>query len=163
VAGARCPIEQCFEESKGETGLDQYEARRLDSWHRHITVALLAHAFLAELRRHGLRGSPAPGVGPRRSAGPPQRARSTPALGSGLAAAGTVSGGAPRLVGLAPPPPGHRPPLPLPPSQPWPAPTWVSGPSSALPSGHEPELFEERRHIPVVRAAADLLVRKLKD
>jgi SRSO17 transposase len=32
VAGARWPIEQCFEESKGETGLDHYEVRRYDSW-----------------------------------------------------------------------------------------------------------------------------------
>ena len=51
VAGARWPIEQCFEESKGETGLDHYEVRRYESWHRYITLALLAHTFLAELRR----------------------------------------------------------------------------------------------------------------
>jgi SRSO17 transposase len=51
VAGARWPIEQCFEESKGETGLDHYEVRRYDSWYRHITLSLLAHTFLAELRR----------------------------------------------------------------------------------------------------------------
>ncbi len=30
VAGARWPIEQCFEESKGEIGLDHYEVRRYD-------------------------------------------------------------------------------------------------------------------------------------
>ena len=116
VAGARWPIEQGFEESKGEAGLDHYEVRRWDSWHRHITLALLAHAFLAELRRQSLGGSPAPGAGPRRSAGPPQRARGTPTPGRGLAAAGTVAGGAPRLVDLAPTPPGHRPPLPLSPA-----------------------------------------------
>jgi SRSO17 transposase len=58
VAGARWPIEQGFEESKGEAGLDHYEVRRWDSWHRHITLALLAHAFLAELRRQSLGGSP---------------------------------------------------------------------------------------------------------
>ena len=51
VAGARWPIEQCFEESKGETGLDHYEVRRYDSWYRYITLSLLAHTFLAELRR----------------------------------------------------------------------------------------------------------------
>ena len=118
VAGARWPIEQGFEESKGETGLDHYEVRRWDSWHRHITLALLAHAFLAELRRQSLGGSPAPGAGPRRSAGPPQRARGTPAPGRGLAAAGPVASGSPRLVDLASAPPGHCPALPLSPALP---------------------------------------------
>jgi SRSO17 transposase len=51
VAGARWPIEQCFEEAKGETGLDHYEVRRYHGWYRHITLSLLAHTFLAELRR----------------------------------------------------------------------------------------------------------------
>jgi len=116
VAGARWPIEQCFEEGKGETGLDHYEVRRYDSWQRHITLALLAHAFLANLRRQAVGGSPAPGAGPGCSTDPAQRARSTATPGSGLATPGTVPDGAPRLVGLAPAPPGHRPPLPLPPS-----------------------------------------------
>jgi len=115
VAGARWPIEQCFEEGKGETGLDHYEVRRYDSWQRHITLALLAHAFLADLRRQTVGGSPAPGAGPRRAAGPAQRARSTPTAGSGPAAAGTLRRHASRLVHLAPAPSGHRPPLPLPP------------------------------------------------
>ena len=52
VAAARWPIEQCFEEAKGETGLDHYEVRHWDSWHRHVTLALLAHTFLLDLRRH---------------------------------------------------------------------------------------------------------------
>ena len=116
VAGARWPIEQCFEEGKGEVGLDHYEVRRYDSWQRHITLALLAHTFLADLRRQAKGGRPAPGAGPRSSAGAPQRARSPATPGSGLAAAGTVPDGAPRLVGLASAPPSHRPTLPLPPS-----------------------------------------------
>ena len=57
VAGARWPIEQCFEEGKGEAGLDHYEVRRYDSWYRHLTLALLAHAFLADLRRQALGGA----------------------------------------------------------------------------------------------------------
>ena len=116
VAGARWPIEQCFEEGKGEVGLDHYEVRRYDSWQRHITLALLAHTFLADLRRQAVGGRPAPGAGPRSSAGAPQRARSPATPGSGLAAAGTLPNGAPRLVALAPAPPSHRPTLPLPPS-----------------------------------------------
>jgi SRSO17 transposase len=51
VAGARWVIEQCFAEAKGETGLDQYEVRSWRSWHRHITLSLLAHAFLGWLRQ----------------------------------------------------------------------------------------------------------------
>ncbi len=50
VAGARWTIEQCLEEAKGETGLDEYEVRSWPSWHRHITLSLLAHAFLAWAR-----------------------------------------------------------------------------------------------------------------
>jgi SRSO17 transposase len=30
--------------------LDQYEARRWEGWHRHITLCLLAHAFLEVTR-----------------------------------------------------------------------------------------------------------------
>ena len=30
--------EECFEEAKGQVGLDQYEVRKWDGWHRHITL-----------------------------------------------------------------------------------------------------------------------------
>jgi hypothetical protein len=50
VAGMRWTIEESFEETKGEVGLDQYEVRRWVGWYRHITLALLAHAFLAATR-----------------------------------------------------------------------------------------------------------------
>jgi SRSO17 transposase len=46
VAGRRWTIEEGFEQAKGEVGLDQYEVRRYDAWHRHVTLALLAHAYL---------------------------------------------------------------------------------------------------------------------
>ncbi|HLB78510.1 MAG TPA: IS701 family transposase [Candidatus Dormibacteraeota bacterium] len=48
--GQRWTIETGFEESKGEVGLTQYEVRSWQGWHRHITLALLAHAFLVVLR-----------------------------------------------------------------------------------------------------------------
>ena len=51
VAAARWPVEQCFEEAKGEAGLDHYEVRQWPSWYRHITLAMLAHGFLAWQRR----------------------------------------------------------------------------------------------------------------
>ena len=50
VAGTRWAIEECFEEAKGEVGLDQYEVRRWDGWYRHITLAMLAHAYLTVIR-----------------------------------------------------------------------------------------------------------------
>ena len=50
VAGIRWAIEECFEEAKGQVGLDQYEARRWDGWYRHITLSMLAQAYLAVIR-----------------------------------------------------------------------------------------------------------------
>ncbi|MFI2507360.1 IS701 family transposase [Streptomyces sp. NPDC018972] len=47
VAGARWAIEECFQAAKNEYGLDQYEVRRYVGWYRHITLVMLAHAFLA--------------------------------------------------------------------------------------------------------------------
>lgn len=58
VAGTRWAIEACFEEAKGEVGLDQYEVRRWDGWHRHVTLALLAHAVLAVARAASKGGVP---------------------------------------------------------------------------------------------------------
>jgi SRSO17 transposase len=49
-ASQRWSIEQCFEESKSETGLDEYEVRSWDSWHRHITLSMMAHAWLASVK-----------------------------------------------------------------------------------------------------------------
>ena len=37
-------------ERRERSGLDQYEVRRWDAWHRHITLCLLAHAFLEVTR-----------------------------------------------------------------------------------------------------------------
>jgi SRSO17 transposase len=50
VAGRRWAIEDSFEAAKGEVGLDEYEVRKWEAWHRHITLCLLAHAYLAVLR-----------------------------------------------------------------------------------------------------------------
>ncbi len=47
VAGSRWAIESCFQSAKNECGLDQYEVRRYPGWYRHITLVMLAHAFLA--------------------------------------------------------------------------------------------------------------------
>jgi SRSO17 transposase len=50
VAGSRWAIEESIKSAKGEVGLDQYEVRKWAGWYRHITLALLAHAFLAVTR-----------------------------------------------------------------------------------------------------------------
>lgn len=52
VAGTRWAIEECFQQAKTETGLDHYQIRRLQPWYRHITLAMLAHAFLAVTAAH---------------------------------------------------------------------------------------------------------------
>jgi SRSO17 transposase len=49
IAGSRWAIEECFQTARNECGLDQYEVRRYPGWYRHITLAMLAHAFLAAL------------------------------------------------------------------------------------------------------------------
>jgi SRSO17 transposase len=63
VAGARWGIESAIEEGKGETGLDEYEVRYWHSWHRHITLSMMAHAYLASIRQPGGGKSARPGDG----------------------------------------------------------------------------------------------------
>jgi SRSO17 transposase len=50
VAAMRWPIETEFQTEKGETGLDEYEVRTWLGWHHHITMALLAGAFLLQMQ-----------------------------------------------------------------------------------------------------------------
>jgi SRSO17 transposase len=50
VAGTRWMVECSFQQAKGQTGLDHYQVRRYDAWYRHITLAMLANAFLAVMR-----------------------------------------------------------------------------------------------------------------
>ena len=69
VAGARWAIEDCFAEAKNETGLDCYQVRKYRAWYRHITLSMLAHAFLAVTAR-ALRPA-APGPSP--AAGEPAK------------------------------------------------------------------------------------------
>jgi SRSO17 transposase len=86
VVGLRWTIESCFEEAKGETGLDEYEVRSWTGWHRHVTLSMLAHAYLTVVRQHAIRGrSPHKA---RQGAVAAHRAGSpTPALAPGLGAA----------------------------------------------------------------------------
>ncbi len=56
VAGTRWAVEESLETAKGEVGLDQYEVRKWTGWYRHITLALLAHAFLTVTRAQAVEG-----------------------------------------------------------------------------------------------------------
>jgi SRSO17 transposase len=56
IAGLRWPIESLFEQSKGEVGLDQYEVRSWIGWHRHITLAMFAFAYLTVVRKNAVAG-----------------------------------------------------------------------------------------------------------
>lgn len=52
AAGSRWAIEECFETAKGEVGLDHYEVRSWTGWYRHMTLAMLAHAYLTVVKAH---------------------------------------------------------------------------------------------------------------
>ncbi len=43
---SRWKIEQDYQQLKEELGLDQYEGRSWAGWHQHVTLVMLAHAFL---------------------------------------------------------------------------------------------------------------------
>ena len=47
----RWTIEEDFELAKGETGLDHYEVTKLRGWYHHITLSLLALAFMKAVQR----------------------------------------------------------------------------------------------------------------
>jgi SRSO17 transposase len=46
VAGLRWPVEENFQASKGLAGLDEHQVRTWTSWHRWVTLAMIALAFL---------------------------------------------------------------------------------------------------------------------
>jgi hypothetical protein len=99
VAGARWAIEECFQTAKNEAGLDHYQVRGYRAWYAHITLAMLAAAYLAATRAQEVkRGTH---VRPQRSPShppPPEQCD--------------------QLVDLAVTPPAPSPNLPLP--TPWP-------------------------------------------
>jgi len=87
VAGLRWPIESCFEEGKGELGLDHYELRFWRGWHHHMTLVILAHHFLVRLQQRlsPREGDPSPASRAlrRRAARLGQRARGLPGRSCG--------------------------------------------------------------------------------
>ncbi|GAA1881169.1 hypothetical protein GCM10009836_73050 [Pseudonocardia ailaonensis] len=85
VAGARWAIEECFQTAKNEAGLDHYQVRSWRAWHAHITLVMLAAAYLAVTRAHENRDEAERGIQYRsahadpvvdqRDPPPPRRAR----------------------------------------------------------------------------------------
>jgi SRSO17 transposase len=52
VEGRRWAIEDAFETTKNEIGLDHNETRGWHGWHRHVSLVMLAFAMLAAVKRH---------------------------------------------------------------------------------------------------------------
>jgi SRSO17 transposase len=110
VAGTRWTIESCFEAAKGGVGLDEYEVRSWTGWQRHVTLAMLAHAYLAVVRAVAVGGRGA--ARSRRGAAAVDRpGGAAPGVETGLGA-GVRPRRHPGLVTLAPPSPAACPPLP---------------------------------------------------
>ena len=96
VGAVRWTIETAFQAAKGEAGLDEYEARGWRGWHHHVTLAMLAAAFLLHVQQDWGGKAAIPDHPP----GEPGAARAAAAPAVGLG----------RAVGLAPRHPGPQPP-----------------------------------------------------
>jgi hypothetical protein len=96
VAGSRWSVEEVFQATKNEVGLDHYQVRKHTAWYRHVTLAMVAHAHLAFL-----------------AADPPDTCGDE--FGEEHDGLATPHDTPNPLVTLATPPPSPRPPLPLPP------------------------------------------------
>jgi SRSO17 transposase len=104
VEGHRWAIEDSFETTKNELGLDHNETRSWHGWHRHVSLVMLAFAMLAVIRHHA------------NAASPPKTARSVdPMVGPGNTAYRNKTRSAPnpprphhRMVGLAKSSPSRR-------------------------------------------------------
>jgi hypothetical protein len=55
VAFSRWRVERCFEDEKGELGLDHYEGRKYQGLKRHMIITAVSHLFLAKVHQE-LRG-----------------------------------------------------------------------------------------------------------
>ncbi len=60
VAGGRWRIEECFQAAKNQARMASYQVRDYTAWYRHITLAMLAHAYLSATRATAEKGAPQP-------------------------------------------------------------------------------------------------------
>ena len=58
VEGQRWAIEDSFETTKNELGLDHNESRSWHGWHRHVSLVKLAFTMMAGIRRHANTATP---------------------------------------------------------------------------------------------------------
>ena len=58
TAGSRWHVEEAFQQAKGEAGLDHYQVRSWRAWHAHITLSMLALAWLAASKTLAAKGEP---------------------------------------------------------------------------------------------------------
>ena len=56
--GSRWRVEECFQQAKNEAGLDHYQVRTWRAWYAHITLSMLALAWLAAARAQAAKGEP---------------------------------------------------------------------------------------------------------
>jgi SRSO17 transposase len=59
IAGTRWHVEECFQQAKNEAGLDHYQVRSWRAWYAHITLSMLALAWLAVARAVAVKGESA--------------------------------------------------------------------------------------------------------
>ena len=57
AAGSRWHIEEAFQQAKNEAGLDHYQVRAYRAWYAHITLSMLALAWLAAARAEAAKGN----------------------------------------------------------------------------------------------------------
>lgn len=60
TAGSRWHIEECIQQAKGEAGLDHYQVRTWRAWYAHITLSMLALAWLAASKAQAEKRGSAP-------------------------------------------------------------------------------------------------------
>ena len=56
IAGSRWRVEECFQQAKNEAGLDHYQVRTWRAWYAHITLSMLALAWLAGTKALAAKG-----------------------------------------------------------------------------------------------------------
>jgi len=59
IAGSRWRVEECFQQAKNEAGLDHYQVRSWRAWYAHITLSMLALAWLAGAKALAAKGESA--------------------------------------------------------------------------------------------------------
>jgi SRSO17 transposase len=60
TAGTRWRIEECFQQATTDAGLDHYQVRSWRAWYAHITLSMLALAWLTTARHKLTKGEPDP-------------------------------------------------------------------------------------------------------